>query len=514
MDRSKVESAAKRHVWLVIGGFLVIIVLLALAARTGLDNLNAVNASLREVVEQNNVKAQLMSRMREAIRERMLLLHTATRQDDPFEIDDTWQRFSEAAREFIVAREALLEMSLTAEQQAQLETQREVLGEAQPILDQVIESVREGHADAVRAQILTAQALNGRVIADLGQMRDLQQTIAEAAVTEAGIAMRQTRERIGWLLGITLLIALAVIVGVVAVISRQSKALCRVLHELEDANSDLERRVEERTAELMNTRAENMRMSAELDVTHRLQQMLLPRHAELGAVPDLDIAATMKPAEEAGGDYYDVLRYGDHVIIGVGDVTGHGLESSVVMLMAQAAVRTLAASEELDPVRFLTVLNRVIYDNLQRIGSGKNLTFILVHYRDGVLTMCGQHEELLLMRRGSYSLERIDTMDLGFPLGLEQNIEDFLKPHQVRLEPGDTLVLYTDGIPEAEDASGRYYGVERLCAKLAEHVGGSVQEIHDRILDDVHQHIGGHKIYDDITLMVVRRTPTGEALAA
>lgn len=80
---------------------------------------------------------------------------------------------------------------------------------------------------------------------------------------------------------------------------------------------------------------DNLRLSAEVEVARQLQQMLLPTVQELDQIRELDIACFMLPANEVGGDYYDVLRYGDRTLIAIGDVTGHGLQSGVVMLMAQ-----------------------------------------------------------------------------------------------------------------------------------------------------------------------------------
>ena len=135
---------------------------------------------------------------------------------------------------------------------------------------------------------------------------------------------------------------------------------------------NLEQIVKQRTAELGDAnreimalnkqlKAENLRMETELDVARQLQQMLLPREEELQKIEGLDIAGFMKPADEIGGDYYDVLQHNGHVKIGIGDVTGHGLESGIVMLMTQMGVRTLLTSNETDPTRFFTVLNRTIY---------------------------------------------------------------------------------------------------------------------------------------------------------
>jgi methyl-accepting chemotaxis protein len=108
--------------------------------------------------------------------------------------------------------------------------------------------------------------------------------------------------------------------------------------------AELEIRVQERTVELgkanaaittLNTQlqAENLRMGAELEVTRKLQHMLLPTTEELHQIADLDIACYMEPADEVGGDYYDVLQHNGQIKIGIGDVTGHGLESGVLMVI-------------------------------------------------------------------------------------------------------------------------------------------------------------------------------------
>lgn len=107
-------------------------------------------------------------------------------------------------------------------------------------------------------------------------------------------------------------------------------------------------------------KAENMPMSAEVDVTRKIQQMLLPKDRELKEVIGLDIAGFMEAAEEVGGDYYDLLQHKGRVKIGMGDVTEHGLESGVLMIMVQTAVRTFMAYNEPDPVKFLSAINSVI----------------------------------------------------------------------------------------------------------------------------------------------------------
>ncbi|HBB30579.1 MAG TPA: histidine kinase, partial [Cyanobacteria bacterium UBA9273] len=280
-------------------------------------------------------------------------------------------------------------------------------------------------------------------------------------------------------------------------------------------NHTLAEQVKERTAQLaaanqeimaLNQRlkAENLRLSAELDVTRKLQQMILPKPEELAAIEGLEIAGFMEPADEVGGDYYDVIHQNGQVKISIGDVTGHGLESGVVMLMTQAAVRTLQESNQTDPVQFLDILNRTIYSNVQRINPNKNLTLALLDYADGSLKISGQHEEIIVVRAGG-QVDLVDTMNLGFPIGLDEEIADFIASEQVQLNSGDVVVLYTDGITEACDINHQQYGLERLCEIVRLNCSRSPQEIRQAVIEDLRQHIGAQKVFDDITLVVLKQ---------
>lgn len=249
---------------------------------------------------------------------------------------------------------------------------------------------------------------------------------------------------------------------------------------------------------------ENLRLSAEIEITRRLQQMILPKTEELEQIEGLDIAGFMEPATDVGGDYYDVLNQNGRIKIGIGDVTGHGLESGVVMIMVQTAIRTLMTQNEADPLKFLSVINRTIFDNVERINSDKNLTLSLLDYEDNCLRLSGQHESLIVVRKGG-EVEIIDTIDLGFPVGLEEDISDFLGETEILLNPGDVVVLYTDGITEAEDPKGEMYGLERLCEIVSRNWEQSAQEIKTAVINDVKQHIDTQTVYDDITLLVIKQ---------
>lgn len=286
-------------------------------------------------------------------------------------------------------------------------------------------------------------------------------------------------------------------------------------NQLEEINVELEQKVDERTIQLaranteiviLNDRlkAENIRLSAEVEIARQLQQNILPKQQELNRIEGLEIAAFMQPADEVGGDYYDILSSNGRVKIGIGDVTGHGLESGIFTLVVQTAVRTLFASDRGDPVEFLNVVNKTVYDNTQRMNIDKNMSLSLLDYAGGKVSLSGQHEEIIVIRNDG-KLQRIDTIDLGFPIGLEPDIAKFIGQKDIVLSSGDMVLLYTDGITEAENKSGVQYGLEKLCEVAIINWQASAEEIKQAIIDDVRSHIGSAKVYDDITLLVLKQ---------
>jgi sigma-B regulation protein RsbU (phosphoserine phosphatase) len=248
---------------------------------------------------------------------------------------------------------------------------------------------------------------------------------------------------------------------------------------------------------------ENIRMSAELDVTRRLQRMMAPRTTDLQGIADLDISFFMESAAEVGGDYYDVIRDEQGIVMGIGDVTGHGLESGVLAIMVHTAVRTLLASGQRRSREFFEILNRVIYGNTRRMNIDRNLTMSLIRYEDRAITISGQHEEVLVVRSDG-TFERHDTLNLGYPLGLQEDISSWIGEAKVPLQSGDVLVLYTDGITEAINCAGVTYGIERLAESICASHDQPAETIRQSVLNSLRQYVGDQELLDDISLVVVK----------
>ncbi len=249
---------------------------------------------------------------------------------------------------------------------------------------------------------------------------------------------------------------------------------------------------------------ENLRMEAELHTARRLQTMLLPQDIELHEIPTLDIASFIRPAREVGGDYYDVIACGGCYVFGVGDVTGHGLESGVLTLMLQTALRSLLRDSSWEPATIFDTLNAILCTNMRRMNLGKTVTLALLVYDHGQVRLSGQHEDLIVVR-ATGQVERYDTTLLGIPLGLTDAVAEFIQTLTVDLQPGDGVVLYSDGITEAENVAGEFYGLDRLCSVLSLHWDHPAEAIKAAVVADLNLFVEQEQILDDLLLLIIKR---------
>ena len=243
-------------------------------------------------------------------------------------------------------------------------------------------------------------------------------------------------------------------------------------------------------------------MEQELEIATRIQTSILPRDLQ---VENLEIAATMVPATEVGGDYYDVLPGSGGCWLGIGDVAGHGLRPGLVMMMMQSIVAALGRENfSAAPREMVKIVNAVLYDNVRnRLGQDEHATLTLLRYfANGELVFAGAHEDLVILRAATGKCERIET--LGTWVGATEDIADATEDQHARLENGDLLLLFTDGVIEAANAAGEQYGIDRLCAALEAAGGKPVAEIRDRLLASVQGFL--HEQADDIALLVARHT--------
>jgi serine phosphatase RsbU (regulator of sigma subunit) len=252
---------------------------------------------------------------------------------------------------------------------------------------------------------------------------------------------------------------------------------------------------------------ENLRLSHELQVAQHIQSLVLPQESEYRAFGDLEISCQMLPADEVGGDYYDAIHFGPGGIISIGDVTDHGLHSGLIMMMVHTALRALSSVERNDIQRIYRVINKLLYDFRLKTRDHRIMSLILLKYLgDGEFVMTGQHESLLVLRKDG-SVREIDSVDLGMFAGLDANVAPYLRLFGFRLDEGDTLILYTDGVTEAMDAEERMFGTRGVVEAALSRLGSSAEAMRDAIVEACRRHIGESRRFDDISVVVVKRGP-------
>lgn len=249
------------------------------------------------------------------------------------------------------------------------------------------------------------------------------------------------------------------------------------------------------------TLIEQERNKKELEIAAHIQTSILP---VIPPIPDYDVSVCMIPADAAGGDYYDYERTADgrHWFC-IGDVSGHGLTPGLVMLMAQSAFRTaLSLDPGASPGKIVSHVNRTLYSNIHdRLRDGFYMTCSVYTADDkGIFSIAGAHLDTLIYRARGRFVEHLPVE--GMWLGVVPDIDPETSVRSFRLDPGDALVLYTDGVTEARNAAHEQYGVERFEAQIIAHGDMLADELRLHLLEDVYRFMAGQS--DDITLYIVK----------
>ena len=249
---------------------------------------------------------------------------------------------------------------------------------------------------------------------------------------------------------------------------------------------------------------ERDRLRHAMRLAMEVQQTLLPRATP--SVPGIDLAGRSIYCDETGGDYYDYLLFGPApsktLGIFIGDVSGHGISSALLMAAARASLRQRAST----PGRLADIIgdvNRQITRDL--IASGQFITLLgmqLTPQSGRLVWVRAGHEPALLYRAREDRFESL-VGEGAAPLGLETDAV-FSANEMDGLVPGDILVLYTDGITEARNPGGIMFGRERIEVSIRAHAHQSARRIRDALLDDVKNHIAAAGVEDDVTLVVAK----------
>lgn len=244
--------------------------------------------------------------------------------------------------------------------------------------------------------------------------------------------------------------------------------------------------------------AERERQRVELETAARIQSSILPQlPPQLNGV---EVAHTYLPASEVGGDFYDVLALEDgRVAVAVGDVAGHGVSSGLVMSMAKSA---LAVQVTFDPQveSVFKTLNRMVFQSArQRLLTTLCYAVIDPQRRELFYASAGHLFPYRVSSQGQ--VEALEAA--SYPLGVRDQID--IHPRTLRLEQGDSLFMYSDGLVEAHaEHSDEPFGFDRLESSLEHHAGKSPGKLRDAVLADVEAFTGNNRNDDDLTVLILR----------
>jgi phosphoserine phosphatase RsbU/P len=239
---------------------------------------------------------------------------------------------------------------------------------------------------------------------------------------------------------------------------------------------------------------------SEMEVAKRIQTALLPDKQEMEGY---DISAVMLPAKEVGGDYYDIIETpkGDKWIA-IGDVSGHGVDSGLLMMMAQTSLFSMVnLAVHRSPSEVLQSVNTVIRENVSRLGSDHYMTMTAIRLSNSHMTLAGKHQDIIIYRSALNKTEIIPTK--GTWLGIADNLEKHLQDTSVQIQEGDVVLLFTDGITEATNEKGEMYGQSKLAHALNQYADLPVGRIVEKIIVDVRAFQAEQ--YDDMTLVVMKK---------
>lgn len=239
---------------------------------------------------------------------------------------------------------------------------------------------------------------------------------------------------------------------------------------------------------------------SEIKIAQRIQASLSPSAPIKSS--HFEVTGYCLPADQVGGDYFDYFyRNEDHLDMIIADVSGHSIGPALFMVETRSAIRT-QASGSATPAETLKVLNNFLFEDLDRSDYFITLFYLQydITYQQLSFANAG-HPRPLLLRSSQSECRQLDAE--GLILGVNRNV--VFEEKTTTLSQGDLILLYTDGLTEAENASGEFFGLKRVSDILVQHAQQPPQAIIEVLLDQLKQFRHSESFIDDITLMLFKQ---------
>ncbi|AJE03760.1 sodium:solute symporter family transporter [Geobacter pickeringii] len=247
---------------------------------------------------------------------------------------------------------------------------------------------------------------------------------------------------------------------------------------------------------------EHARVVNEMEIAKQIQLSLLPSSPP--TLPGIAIAGRCKPATHVGGDYYDFFLHGEHGIdMVIADVSGHSVGAALIMAETRSVLRAQASSDKnVDAI--LATLNELLHDDLTAAELFITMFYVRFNVENRTLSYANAgHNPPLIHRNGTPACTELDAE--GLILGVKREVD--FEHRTVTLLEGDIVLLYTDGITEAQNREGDFFGTGRLCDILAVNRQRPVDEIVDTVQREVEAFCGGASLNDDVSMVAFKILP-------
>lgn len=337
--------------------------------------------------------------------------------------------------------------------------------------------------------------------------------LAFTVATATGLLLFTAMERGGLLSGMmTLYLPLAVLQAAPLLLAKQTSvmfqglvglgllAICLLLAAWLSCRGKLAEEVQDYEPVYLSRIRERERFARELEIAKSLQERFLPKQTP--AIPGFSLAGLCTPAMEVGGDYFDFLPLPEsRWLIVLGDVSGKGVKAAFYMTLTKGILHAVVGLEK-DETAILCHLNR-LFGQMREDGAFLTLCAVMLDpAKKRVHILSAGHNPPVLVHKGEASF----LSPRGLVLGIMPN-EVFVKTLEnctVALEPGDTLVLYTDGVTEAMNRKNDEFGPDRLLATVQGGAGQPAEQVLAGVSQAVRTFVAGAPQADDLTLLVVK----------
>lgn len=277
---------------------------------------------------------------------------------------------------------------------------------------------------------------------------------------------------------------------------------------LAEAFSNLTHKTVEYVEQVRRVSAEKERISTELQMATQIQESMLPNtFPPFPECSAMDIYASMDPAKEVGGDFYDFFFIDpDHLAMVIADVSGKSIPAALFMMISRTIIKNCAMLGK-SAAQILEEANKALCSENKMEMFVTVWIGILDITTGRIITANAGHENPIICRSREEKWELVKDKH-GFVLGGIENVK--YKEKEIRMEPGDKLFVYTDGVPEAENEKGEFFGTDRMMEALYLAISGSPKDVLSSVQKAVNSFVGEAEQFDDITMLCVEYTGSND----